>query len=418
MKIGPIVDYAEDFVYNYSMKENGFRQGHLGNGEAKHSFNAGRPNLQSGREVPTQGIRAIDSGRRSGQFDGTGSEQELDPAKRRITKWYERIMQPGLSDLDRLDVSIVAEGHITDSVFKKKPSDNFEFFYKMIDPDNLAFLLETVGLDPKKTRKAWDSGFSGKTWGSVDGVKGLYSLYKDNFTTILELEVASPGSVRVLAEEFGILNFARYRSTTNGIGNLVDQYEHRDDRSLPYGMVVVDRDDHNKAFLGLDKAVDDLVDKNYLNKEYLLRIYEIDEGDSLVETFRSAKRRYGPNREDGHKISFGYWAGHGTIKSVGKYLSTNDPLFWDTALQAEVRNMFVEHPTIIFASCLTGRIGGIAHQTSEILQATTFGPDNISGTPDIQTFHTGGDVFTFNVRYPQADNTPVAPITNMFTPTH
>jgi hypothetical protein len=247
-----------------------------------------------------------------------------------------------------------------------------------IDTEKLDVVLQHVGLHPVATTLTWDHSYENADWVKPEDAKALTEIYLGNIRTISELEAAHQGSVSVLHDEFGLTNFGRYQPHMD---SLVRQYERRDDRTRPYGIVLT-VDDSNQALGTLKTYKDEMTHESYLPEfeklGYDVRFVEAATKPQLARVLLNLKRRYGFRSEEdpGHKISFAIGKGHAIEKdffimssdSKPGHLSTDnlsDPAF------ARYRSLFTDDFTAILDVCVVGRPEGMAEKFAHELGIKT-----------------------------------------------
>ncbi len=97
------------------------------------------------------------------------------------------------------------------------------------------------GIDGKQAIKAWELAVMKKapTYRTGD------ASFLENLPSLANLEAQRHGIGKVLQEEFGINDFARYPEEL-----LIEQYDTRNRSDLPYGVIINPWYDHNGAFYG------------------------------------------------------------------------------------------------------------------------------------------------------------------------
>ena len=156
-------------------------------------------------------------------------------------------------------------------------------------------LSDTYGLDFKRLIQAWAHGHE----------KGDPSDYvRQNLETILALEAKTPGMCRELNRRFNIRNFARCSDEA-----WEDQYQNRDRKDLPYGVMVYPESDYNSAFYKMNTKVGKFRERL---KELgcLLRIYEASDVDEATQAITDAEDVYG------RQLEFAVMCAHGTTQSM------------------------------------------------------------------------------------------------------
>jgi len=218
-----------------------------------------------------------------------------------------------------------------------------------------------------------------------------------NISAMEEIEKSRPGAIRTLMKEFGIRNFARYPLEV-----LIRQYDQRENRSLPYGVILNPTDDYNGAFLSdMDlwrKLAGDLV-----RQGYTLRVLEAESKTEIGRHLLKLDKRYGTDQ----KISFAIIGGHGTKDKIcfGGYddrhnLTTEDLKGYGAKRS---KHFLVPHPQIILASCSTGLSEGIGEKLSDVLGATVSAPNQPTTIESIEVT-SEGDQLGFKVKYTDKDS--------------
>lgn len=196
-----------------------------------------------------------------------------------------------------------------------------------------------------------------------------------NALSALKVELRRPEAVGELSNTFGIQAFSRYPDNM-----LVSQYDQKDDRDTPYGIVMNPRNDHNGAFY--DLAAHDTnasLWKEVEREGHHVRIFECASKMDIARKLITANNLYGEKQ----KIAFAILGGHGnrslmqfgdTAKDEeGSQLSKGDLAYGKGVQRAG--EFFVENPTIIFNSCSVGGDTGLADLASEVYDATVYAAD-------------------------------------------
>ena len=175
--------------------------------------------------------------------------------------------------------------------------------------------------------------------------------------TVSSLEKERPCISSVLQSEFGISWFARYPEEL-----LIEQYDKRGIKDLPYGIIIYPQADYNQAFYS-EFSNRNIFERlgDQLKGKYEIKIFEAKNSLELVHALNKSRKEYG-------KISFAIIGGHGSKDSIVLGNSVFNPERKQGVLdQAHVANKgasslqlaFIENPTIILVSCSTGELGGI-----------------------------------------------------------
>lgn len=204
--------------------------------------------------------------------------------------------------------------------------------------------------------------------------------------SMASLEKSNPGIVSFLFKNFGITNFHRYSAEI-----LIKQYEQYEDTDVPYGVVILPYSDHNGAFESawLIKDLD-----AQLKDKYAIRIFECGSKQDIGRALLSADKKYNPNHEESHKISFALIGGHGskeTIQFGARASNLRSHLTYEDLAGKGVSktgSFFKKNSTIVLKSCSTGAQGGIGQRISEISGLTVIGPPeptSVSGITATET---------------------------------
>ncbi|MBI2049622.1 hypothetical protein HYT32_01830 [Candidatus Roizmanbacteria bacterium] len=245
-------------------------------------------------------------------------------------------------------------------------------------------ILETYEIDYSNVVKAWAD--SGKTEDFMD-------IVNNNLRMIFILESNRPGIVKTLINDYKIYDFARYPAEM-----LVEQYDQRDNKYLPYGIVLYPRSDWNGAFYDNRKVFRKLLTQLKENG-YGLRVFEVESVNDVARSLIKLNKLYG----ESYKISFAIIGGHGSwdsihfgserehlnifdikdrpgAKKVNLLLKQHDLRGRGVQRSSE---FFEQNPTIILNSCTTGANRGIAQEISR-LGTTVIGPDRPASIKDIK----------------------------------
>jgi len=260
-------------------------------------------------------------------------------------------------------------------------------------------ILQEYEIDYNTVVKAWaDSGRS----------SDFMKVVNANIRMIFELESQRPGIVKTLINDYKIYDFARYPTEM-----LVEQYDQRDNKDLPYGIVLYPRSDWNGAFYHNIKVFRELF-VQLKEKGYRLRIFEVGSMYDVARSLIKADQRYGQN----HKISFAIVGGHGKWDSIQfgsekerfdifgikdqpetkrDNLSLKQPDLRGRGAQRSIE-FFEKNPTVILNSCTTGTNRGIAQEISR-LGATVIGPDDPRSFKNIRVISKNHGRLNFEVNY-------------------
>jgi hypothetical protein len=221
-------------------------------------------------------------------------------------------------------------------------------------------LLSRYRLDADTLIEAWrDKGSNDESTRKTYSQEAIGS----NLTTITRLESQRPGICSVIMKTFGIRNFARYPDEM-----LIDLYDQRDNRDIPYGLFILARD--NSDGVGLDDMAK-VYEKLYKQMSalgYAIRIFESGDKRELARVFLASKKRYSP------KISFVVGVGHGspsaiTLEHVHKDGEDLRKVLQQSDFEGKgvkrIGELLTDDCPIVFISCDTGTENGIAKTTSE-----------------------------------------------------
>ena len=225
---------------------------------------------------------------------------------------------------------------------------------------------------------------------------------RKNLERMADLEKERPGCVRVLREEFGIENFARYPKEL-----LVDQYDTKDDQSLPYGIVINPKADNNGAFAGKEDGGAIGTVWGTLQGKYRLRVFEAGSKFGIAKILLQTEQRY--QKHGGEKISFALIGGHGEPDHIEFGGGMNEEILTATDLggsaAARTKNRFFkENPTLVLSSCSTGKEGGIGQKLSEVLGARVIGPDVPTPLPSVSVSLDANGKPVFDATYYKAES--------------
>lgn len=258
--------------------------------------------------------------------------------------------------------------------------------------------IRAANLDIKPTTDAWLASGSRVT-------DGWTRIFTNNFREIKALESKRPGICRVLAEDFGIRDFGRYPTAL-----LIDQFDFRNDKERPYGLLMFSYDDWDGGLYNSVGTYSKLYED--LKGQALLRVVETGSKFSAFRRLMICDNRYG---QDGGKISFLVLAGHGNrdefyfgenVDNPGARIRTKD--FWmrevlevsahpTLNLLNRIGDCFSNYPTVIFDSCDAGREEGLGQQISTE-HAEVIAPRGQAGVNRFRVAK-DGDRFRFDVRY-------------------
>ena len=177
------------------------------------------------------------------------------------------------------------------------------------------------------------------------------------------LETKVPGGFRLLHETYGLPNASVVH---------LDQLEREarlHGKETRYGVTMTSTHDHNEALSHPVNATF-LLDMESSHYGYLNRHAWMRNNLDFAKKMISLKNMYGGK----NKMSFLIVEAHGSQNGVS--ISESDQIVSDIIESGSARwqDFFVDHPTIVLASCSTGMPGGIAEKLSKKLNATVFAP--------------------------------------------
>lgn len=210
-----------------------------------------------------------------------------------------------------------------------------------IDP-----LLRRYQLDPDTVWKLWEDGLAVSGPSFMRGKRLEHTVLKMKY-----LESLRQGIIKVLFDEFGIINLSRYPAEL-----LIKQYDERN-KQMPYAAQFIAKTDSNGAFSrpqGLSHLTTELGDT------YAYRIIECASVQEILKAHKMLNDRYGNH----YKIGGAIFSGHGTPLTIN--YGQNKVEMWqsDSNSVRLIAKMYVESPEIVFESCSTGIEGGIAEAFS------------------------------------------------------
>ncbi len=229
-----------------------------------------------------------------------------------------------------------------------------------------------------------------------------------NVKTMLDLENETPGICKHLARTSGIRNYGRYTPAM-----LTEQYKNEKEQKR-YGIVLYPYDDHNGAFSVGPEILDDLSGA-LKAKKVLLRVVEAGGKSGIAKRLLTLDQKYGEH----NKIECAVIGAHGAVHSMvfGKTdvlpedLSLGSPSFKDMGLKEKIKRFFfeeknieptklsergknqvfrqldlegegarkikkffVDFPSVLLASCSTGKENGVGQDLSRTFGAEISAP--------------------------------------------
>lgn len=183
-----------------------------------------------------------------------------------------------------------------------------------------------------------------------DQSSGSEAVYFEHFSAVCKLEQLRPGITKVLIDRYGIYSFARYP-----LDLLVEQYDTRDEKDIPYSTFVVSREDHSGAILSLKDKVA-FAHKQATSLGFRLKINEARSLEGIIQRINTLAELHG-------RISCALLVGHEFDKQLGE-------LAWN-------RDAFTPTAAVGLISCFTGVKNGTAQLLSSTLRdVDVHGPDH------------------------------------------
>lgn len=215
------------------------------------------------------------------------------------------------------------------------------------------------------------------------------------------LESKVSGSVKRLAEEYGIREFGRYPPEL-----LLAQLS-EEETSQPYGVAIFPRSDHNGAFDHAGKSLETLFRQTL--GHFGVKVIEVEDVPSAGGKLARFNAQYGNE----HKISFAIIGGHGTPEAIQfgepAYLPEGKRGNFFTRERAKSariergREFFVDNPTIVLISCSTGAKSGqekgIAEELAKALKADVIAPKVDTNIQDLSVSYADDGKPVFEVKF-------------------
>jgi hypothetical protein len=214
-----------------------------------------------------------------------------------------------------------------------------------------------------------------------------------NLYSMENLERANDKSVNLLYRKYGIHEFHRYP-----LDILMRQVE-IDGEDKPYGLVIYPRFDHNDAY-DQDVHIFEKLRDN-IQGRYDMRIIEVGSGVDLYRKLSMLRKSYS------QKIAFLVIAGHGDKdlidfggdRNLSRSSSIEKSHLEESDAIEQVRDMFVEKPSVILFSCSTGIEDGIAQELSLKLDAEVIAPKKPTHPIDIDVQYDENGKPSLNAEY-------------------
>lgn len=192
--------------------------------------------------------------------------------------------------------------------------------------------------------------------------------FSHHFMRLQELEAARPGASRALYERYGIRSFGRY-----DVDVLTRQYDERENRSLPYGIVLTGMEDHNGAHF---RRVNDLAPQVRALRgadTHLLRCIEANSPRDLARRIICLDRTY--RERGGHPIGFAVVLAHGRDGQVCMHYGRGGSLTPQSLVNADLGPRLAPGAEVVIHACEGGKEGGFAHALSHQQLSVQASPD-------------------------------------------
>lgn len=206
----------------------------------------------------------------------------------------------------------------------------------------VGILDEITGGLGSKMVNAWEES-------SPDGL-----MNNENFGFVCSLEKARPGIVKFLAQEYGILTFSRYP-----IDLLIEQFDTREEKGVPYGVMVVAKHDENGIIYDQRDEFRHAYEQAKASGTRL-KIYEAEKADDIIDDVEKAFARHG-------QLSYMFVLAHGGDNMFALSLADDGVTSESLRKLASMRHAFTDTAMIAFLSCTLGVSGGFAQELSSII---------------------------------------------------
>jgi len=235
-----------------------------------------------------------------------------------------------------------------------------------------------------------------KQWYNYSLQTGQIGMVAQNLEAILTIEEKRPDIAKVLKDEFNIGLFHRYPPEV-----LIAQFDQRNNRELPFGIMVNSITDHNEALgsLGMTGLLKSL-HKEADGVGYGVRIYEAGSIEEIVDIMNQSNERYGEKTPQ-----FALISGHGLPDSIE--MDWDHPRFPGRKIRQEsfqdedglnLAKKMGDNAQVILISCSTGVEGGIAQEISK-QGLRVSGPDCEAGAGWVEMKKTQDGLIEVQVKY-------------------
>jgi hypothetical protein len=289
-------------------------------------------------------------------------------------------------------------------------------FKLLIDKHGSAKNLKGENLDFKRCSSVWVQNFYGHPDPESARIN-MKAYAAENVKTMLDLENHSPGICKKLTQLYGIRNYARYSRAL-----LERQYDTRENEGR-YGIVLNPYDDHNGAFSNKKQVLEHLADQLKM-QGVNLRIVEAGGKLGIAKRLLKLDEQYGKHA----KIECAVIGAHGAIdhmvfgktgvlpedfglekqpieglslkEKIKRFIFEErniepvplskigkNEIFKQSDLKGrgigKIKRFFVDFPSILLASCSTGKKGGVGQEISREFNAEVSAPLEDSVLKDI-----------------------------------
>lgn len=284
--------------------------------------------------------------------------------------------------------------------------DFLDRFKQLIDKQGFEGKIQSENFDFDKCAPVWNHNFYGDEDSEKAKIK-MKNYAADNIEVMLRLENKNPGICKKLAKVYGIRNYARYKDSM-----LEEQYVTQNEQGR-YGIVLNPYDDHNGAFSHMASILERLSEQ-LKERGVKLRIVEAHGKAGIAKRLLKLDQLYGRN----NKIECAVIGAHGAIdhmvfgktpvtpgdfglpnnnvpkfglkEKIKRFLLSDqnektvdhnrgaDGVFEQQDLNGpgveRIKSFFVDFPSIVLASCSTGKEGGVGQDISGRFKAEVLAP--------------------------------------------
>ncbi len=235
-----------------------------------------------------------------------------------------------------------------------------------------------------------------EAWRRASDPEKLRATVTSNFRIMRSVEEIRPGICEVLNKQFGIKNFGRYP-----VELLIDQYDHREDTDVSYGIILNPADDYtggqylkHHIFGSLYRSLKDKIH---------LRVTECESRGDFVRRLNDLDTKYNSKPEKNNKISLIYFGGHGSEDGISlgesgerQRIRLKDLLGSRTG---KIKQFFTKNCVAILASCSTGKAGGFAENLASKLGFIVYSADKESSISSLNVDWEAEDRPEFDIEF-------------------